>query len=204
MEKKNKQFFRTVTGKFLLFLIINIMLIISFGCVCASVACVQEDLYGITEEEFYQRKSDDSVYYNVMNNTENLMYIKRYSVDNLSIQVTDVSGNLIVTTTDFNDAMASAGLPGKYENSELYTYDIQLVYGKDGSLKSIHGNTTDADDVVVLYSSRSTRHSTSRSSTLFSACAMPSTLSPFCALSPVSLHSLHSCALQARSPVLKK
>ena len=149
MEKKNKQFFRTVTGKFLLFLIINIMLIISFGCVCASVACVQEDLYGITEEEFYQRKSDDSVYYNVMNNTENLMYIKRYSVDNLSIQVTDVSGNLIVTTTDFNDAMASAGLPGKYENSELYTYDIQLVYGKDGSLKSIHGNTTDADDVVV-------------------------------------------------------
>ena len=51
MEKKNKQFFRTVTGKFLLFLIINIMLIISFGCVCASVACVQEELYGITEED---------------------------------------------------------------------------------------------------------------------------------------------------------
>ena len=52
MENKKKQFLRTVPGKFLLFLIINILVIVTFGCVCASAVCIQEDLYDITEEEF--------------------------------------------------------------------------------------------------------------------------------------------------------
>ena len=50
MEKKEKQFFRTIPGKTLLFLVINLLAIIFFGCICASVACIQEDLYNITEE----------------------------------------------------------------------------------------------------------------------------------------------------------
>ncbi len=149
MEKKNKQFFRTVAGKSLLFLIINLMLIVSFACVCAAFACIQEDFYRITEEEFYQNKSDATVYDNVMSDTENLIFFKHYSVDNLSLEVTDINGNQIVASADFNDAKTSAGQPGKYEDSELYTYDLQLVYGKDGKIKSIYGNTTSDDDIIV-------------------------------------------------------
>ena len=88
MEKKSKQFLRTIPGKTLLFLVINILLIIAFGCVCASVACIQEDLYNMTEEEFYQTKDDSNVYYDVMDQTEYLIGIDKYHVDNMSIKAT--------------------------------------------------------------------------------------------------------------------
>lgn len=149
MEKKKKKFLRTVAGKSLLFLMINILLIVSFACVCAAVTCIQEDLYNITEEEFYQQKDEATIYYNVMSSTENLMSIKRYSFENLSLEVTDANGKIISATADFNDAEASAGQSGKYEHSDLYSYDLQLVYGKDGKLKSIHGLTTSDDDIIV-------------------------------------------------------
>ena len=149
MEKKTKYFWRTVAGKSLLFLLINILLLVSFACVCAAVTCIQEDLYNITEEEFYQHKSEATIYYNVMSSTENLMSIKRYSFENLSLEVTDANGKIISATADFNDAEATAGQSGKYEHSDLYTYDLQLVYGKDGKIKSIHGLTTSDDDIIV-------------------------------------------------------
>ncbi|MCR5383962.1 MAG: sensor histidine kinase [Saccharofermentans sp.] len=149
MEKKKKQFLRTVPGKSLLFLIINLMLIIALACVCASAACIQEDLYGISEEEFFQNKSDDSVYYNVMNSTQNLIGIDHYSVDNLSIEVRDNDGNFIASTPDFNEAKASAGASGKYEKYKLYTYSVTLVYGEDGSFKHIHGGYSEEGDTVV-------------------------------------------------------
>ena len=97
MEKKN-QFLRTVPGKFLLFLIINILVIVTLGCVCASAVCIQEDLYDITEEEFYQKNDESFIYYTAMSETENLLGIQNYHVENISIEVKDKDGNVIVTT----------------------------------------------------------------------------------------------------------
>ena len=149
MEKSKKQFFRTVAGKFVLFLIINITLLISFACVFIAVGCIEEDLYGISEDEFYLNKSNASVYYNVMAETENLIGIDHYSVDALSIKVTDKDGTFIASTPDFKEVQSAAGKTGKYENMNLYTYDVRLVYGSDGNFKNIHGNVENSDDKVV-------------------------------------------------------
>ena len=141
MEKKDRHFFRTVAGKSLLFLIINITLITAFICCCVIVCCFQENLYGLTEEQFYQEKSDATVYYNVMTNAERLIRDENYYViDELSIEVKDKEGNLIAATSDFAEAETSAGQPGKYENSILYTYDAHLVYDSDGTLNNIYGD----------------------------------------------------------------
>ena len=149
MEKKSKQFLRTIPGKTLLFLIINILLIIAFGCVCASVACIQEDLYNITEEEFYQTKDDSNVYYDVMDETEYLIGTDNFHVNNMSIRVTGKDGKLIAATNDFDDVAAAAGKSGEFQNYKLYTYDIKLVYGEDGEYKHSHDRYSEPGDTVV-------------------------------------------------------
>ena len=149
MEKKSKQFLRTIPGKTLLFLIINILLIIAFGCVCASVACIQEDLYNITEEEFYQTKDDSNVYYDVMDETEYLIGTDNFHVNNMSIRVTGKDGKLIAATNDFDDVAAAAGKSGEFQNYKLYTYDIKLVYGENGEYKHSHDRYSEPGDTVV-------------------------------------------------------
>ena len=149
MEKKSKQFLRTIPGKTLLFLIINILLIIAFGCVCASVACIQEDLYNITEEEFYQTKDDSNVYYDVMDETEYLIGTENFHVNNMSIRVTGKDGKLIAATNDFDDVAAAAGKSGEFQNYKLYTYDIKLVYGENGEYKHSHDRYSEPGDTVV-------------------------------------------------------
>lgn len=149
MEKTRKQFFRTVPGKTLLFLIINILVIITFGCVCTSVVCMQEDLYDMTEEEFYQDKDDSYVYNAVMDQTENLIGIDHYHVEDISIKVTDKSGKYIASTSDFDEVSSSAGKSGKYADYKLYTYDIRLVYDKDGEYKSSYDRSLEPGDQEV-------------------------------------------------------
>ena len=149
MEKKKKQFLRTIPGKALLFFAINLLVIITFGCVCSVVVCIQEDLYNVTEEEFYQVKDESNIYYDVMDETEYLIGIDNFQVNNMSIEVTDKDGKVIAATYDFNDVAAAAGKSGEFENYKLYTYDVQLVYSKDGEYKHSHDSYSEPGDVVV-------------------------------------------------------
>ncbi|MBQ5768261.1 MAG: HAMP domain-containing histidine kinase, partial [Clostridiales bacterium] len=149
MEKKKKQFLRTIPGKALLFFAINLLVIITFGCVCSAVVCIQEDLYNVTEEEFYQVKDESNIYYDVMDETEYLIGIDNFQVNNMSIEVTDKDGKVIAATHDFNDVAAAAGKSGEFENYKLYTYDVQLVYSKDGEYKHSHDSYSEPGDVVV-------------------------------------------------------
>lgn len=149
MEKKKKQFLRTIPGKALLFFAINLLVIITFGCVCSAVVCIQEDLYNVTEEEFYQVKDESNIYYDVMDETEYLIGIDNFQVNNMSIEVTDKDGKVIAATYDFNDVAAAAGKSGEFENYKLYTYDVQLVYSKDGEYKHSHDSYSEPGDVVV-------------------------------------------------------
>ena len=149
MEKKKKQFLRTIPSKALLFFAINLLVIITFGCVCSAVVCIQEDLYNVTEEEFYQVKDESNIYYDVMDETEYLIGIDNFQVNNMSIEVTDKDGKVIAATYDFNDVAAAAGKSGEFENYKLYTYDVQLVYSKDGEYKHSHDSYSEPGDVVV-------------------------------------------------------
>ena len=149
MEKKSKQFLRTIPGKFLLFLIINILWMTAFGCVCASAVCIQEDFYDITEEEYYQTKDDSFIYYNAIAETENLVGINNYHVENMSIEVKDEDGKLIASTRDYKDVSVAAGKSGEFANYKLYTFDMNLVYGKDGEYKHSHDSYSEPGDVVV-------------------------------------------------------
>ena len=149
MEKKSKQFLRTIPGKFLLFLIINILGMTAFGCVCASAVCIQEDFYDITEEEYYQTKDDSFIYYNAIAETENLVGINNYHVENMSIEVKDEDGKLIASTRDYKDVSVAAGKSGEFANYKLYTFDMNLVYGEDGEYKHSHDSYSEPGDVVV-------------------------------------------------------
>lgn len=149
MEKKSKQFLRTIPGKFLLFLIINILGMTAFGCVCASAVCIQEDFYDITEEEYYQTKDDSLIYYNAIAETENLVGINNYHVENMSIEVKDEDGKLIASTRDYKDVSVAAGKSGEFANYKLYTFDMDLVYGEDGEYKHSHDSYSEPGDVVV-------------------------------------------------------
>lgn len=149
MEKKSKQFLRTIPGKFLLFLIINILGMTAFGCVCASAVCIQEDFYDITEEEYYQTKDDSFIYYNAIAETENLVGINNYHVENMSIEVKDEDGKLIASTRDYKDVSVAAGKTGEFANYKLYTFDMNLVYGEDGEYKHSHDSYSEPGDVVV-------------------------------------------------------
>jgi signal transduction histidine kinase len=149
MEKKSKQFLRTIPGKFLLFLIINILGMTAFGCVCASAVCIQEDFYDITEEEYYQTKDDSFIYYNAIAETENLVGINNYHVENMSIEVKDEDGKLIASTRDYKDVSVAAGKSGEFANYKLYTFDMNLVYGEDGEYKHSHDNYSEPGDTVV-------------------------------------------------------
>ena len=149
MEKKSKQFLRTIPGKFLLFLIINVLGMTAFGCVCASAVCIQEDFYDITEEEYYQTKDDSFIYYNAIAETENLVGINNYHVENMSIEVKDEDGKLIASTRDYKDVSVAAGTSGEFANYKLYTFDMNLVYGEDGEYKHSHDSYSEPGDVVV-------------------------------------------------------
>ena len=61
MEKKKSHFLRTVAGKTLLFVVINLSLIIGFLCVASGVAAVYEDIYGKTEDEYYALREEQSI-----------------------------------------------------------------------------------------------------------------------------------------------
>lgn len=149
MEKTKKQFLRTIPGKSLLFIAINLLVIITFGCVCSAVVCIQEDLYNITEEEFYQTKDESNVYYDVIDETEYLIGIDNFQVHNMSIEVTDKDGKVIAATYDFDDVAQAAGKSGEFENYKLYTYDMELVYSKDGEYKHSHDRYAEPGDVVI-------------------------------------------------------
>lgn len=149
MEKNKKQFIRTVPGKALLFLMINILMIAVLACTCVAAVCIQEDFYGISEKEFYENKSEDYLDYKVIENSEYLIGVDHYAVEDMSIMITDKDGKYIASTRDFDEAKASAGKSGEYENAVLYTYDVDLVYGKDGTFKHMHASSLEPDDVVV-------------------------------------------------------
>ena len=121
MEKNKKQFIRTVPGKALLFLIINILMIAVLACTCAAAACIQEDFYGISEEEFYKYKSEDYLEYKVMENSNYLIGIDHYAVEGMNIMITDKDGKYIASTRDFDEAKAFAEKHGikldKFKNT---------------------------------------------------------------------------------------
>ena len=171
MENKKNQFLRTVPGKFLLFLIINILVIVTFGCVCASAVCIQEDLYDITEEEFYQKNDESFIYYTAMSETENLLGIQNYHVENISIEVKDKDGKLITSTRDYKDVSEAAGKPGEFENYKLYTFDMRLVYDKTENTNTlmtiilnpaIQWSKPQSTHMLIHWPYQNTLHSTNR------------------------------------------
>ena len=65
MEKKKLQFFRTVAGKTILFIIINITLLLAFLCTAGAFACVSEDLYSKSASQYFLGRSESNIAYSV-------------------------------------------------------------------------------------------------------------------------------------------
>ena len=150
MEKKKSHFLRTVAGKTLLFVVINLSLIIGFLCVAAGVAAVYEDIYGKTENEYYAQREEQSIEQLAVLDAYRLVTNQYNGIELMPMKITDLEGQLIAATPDFDIASESAGVSGKYQNYSLHTFKAQLICSPDGNISGIYGYTPydAADDDV--------------------------------------------------------
>ena len=150
MEKKKSHFLRTVAGKTLLFVVINLSLIIGFLCVAAGVAAVYEDIYGKTENEYYAQREEQSIEQLAVLDAYRLVTNQYNGIELIPMKITDLEGQLIAATPDFDIASESAGVSGKYQNYSLHTFKAQLICSPDGNISGIYGYTPydAADDDV--------------------------------------------------------
>ena len=150
MEKKKSHFLRTVAGKTLLFVVINLSLIIGFLCVAAGVAAVYEDIYGKTETEYYAQREEQSIEQLAVLDAYRLVTNQYNGIELIPMKITDLEGQLIAATPDFDIASESAGVSGKYQNYSLHTFKAQLICSPDGNISGIYGYTPydAADDDV--------------------------------------------------------
>ena len=149
MEKSKKQFFRTVAGKFVLFLIINITILAVFLCICGAVVCIKEDLYGKTEADYVKARCESDICYYVNNDARELVSTNNPANDSIPLRIVDGSGKVITSTPNFDRVKAEAGKPGEFEKTVLYTYDIELVYDSDGVISGLYSNYMgDANEII--------------------------------------------------------
>lgn len=147
-EKKKSQFFRTVAGKTVLFIAINISFLMTFLCVTAAAVCVQEDLYTKTEAQYLLERSQSQIDYSVMSDAEQLLGSGRFTDTSISIQLVDQDGKVIASTPDFTKVKDAAGKSGEYVNTVLYSYDTFVVYDSEGNFKGLYDYYLDDNDVV--------------------------------------------------------
>ncbi|MCR4704009.1 MAG: HAMP domain-containing histidine kinase [Saccharofermentans sp.] len=148
MEKKKNQFFRTIAGKSVLFLLINIALFAVFLCTCTAFVCINEDLYGRTEAQYVRDRSESDLYYYVLNDANSLMNGNRSSKDIIPLRITDKSGKVLASTPDFDDVAKAAGTQGEYENAVLYSYKLKIVYNEEGYVEGFFTDYSDDSKVV--------------------------------------------------------
>ena len=146
MEKKKSQFFRTVAGKTVLFITINIAMIVTFLCVAAAAVCIQEDLYGKSETEYLLERSQSEIAYNIHSQAERLMSSNNFSSSSISIQLVNTDGDVIASTPDFAKVREAAGKTGEYVNTVLYSYETLVVYDSEGNFKGLYDTNRYLED----------------------------------------------------------
>jgi signal transduction histidine kinase len=149
MEKKKTQFFRTVAGKTVLFIVINITLLMAFLCAAGAFACLSEDLYNKTESQYFLDRSLSNIDYSVHSDAESLLRSEHFSDSTISLRIVDTEGKVIASTSDFTTVKESAGTPGKYENTTLYTYDTLVVYDNEGNFNGLYDNYAAPESTVI-------------------------------------------------------
>ena len=149
MEKKKIQLFRTVAGKSLLFLIINITIFAVFLCVCGAAVCFSEDLYDRSEADYVRSRSETDICYYAIHDANVLLESSHPANDSIPLRILDESGKVIASTPDFSGVKAAAGKPGEYENTVLYTYDTRIVSDSDGNFSGLYSDYTDDDSEIV-------------------------------------------------------
>ena len=115
--------------------------------VCSGVR--QEDLYDMTEEEFYQVKDESNVLLQCNGRDGNFLGIDNFQVGNMSIEVTDRVGKVIATTSDLMWHSPQAN-PVKSKTTNSTPYDLQLVYSKDAEYKGSYSGQLFRDRAIVV------------------------------------------------------
>ena len=149
MEKKKVQFFRTIAGKAVLFLIINIAIFADFLCACAAFVCIEEDLYSRTEAEYIHDRNEDDIFYFVYDDARALLDGHNASYDYVKLRVLDDSDKVLASSSDFDIVKSSAGTQGKYENFVFYTYDARIVYDSEGNYVGMYSEYFDDECEII-------------------------------------------------------
>ena len=149
MEKKKVQFFRTIAGKAVLFLIINIAIFADFLCACAAFVCIEEDLYSRTEAEYIHDRNEDDIFYFVYDDARALLDGHNASYDYVKLRVLDDSDKVLASSSDFDIVKSSAGTQGKYENFVFYTYDARIVYDSEGNYVGMYSEYYDDECEII-------------------------------------------------------
>ena len=149
MEKKKTQFFRTVAGKTVLFIVINLAMLMTFLCAAAAFACLSEDLYNKTEAQYFLERSQSNIDYSVHSDAEMLLRSEQFYDSTISLRIVDAEGKVIASTSDFTKVKEAAGTSGAYENTALYTYDTLVVYDNEGNFYGLYDNFADPESTVI-------------------------------------------------------
>ena len=151
MEKKKMQFFRTVAGKTILFIIINITLLLAFLCTAGAFVCASEDLYSKSASQYFLERSESNIGYSVHNDAQMLLSSdsEQFTDSSISLRIVDTDGKVLASTSDFTKVKEAAGKPGEYEYTVLYTYDTLVVYSGDGYFYGLFDNYRDPDAKTV-------------------------------------------------------
>ena len=142
MDRKNKSFWRTVAGKALLFLAINLCIAAAFMCVVVAGACVSENFYERTDEEYYEESDKATLDSCVMQNANLMLGGYGESVEGIEMQITDGSGEVLASTAGYEEA-------AKYNVGLDYTYPVQLIYNSDGEYKGMGAGYVEEGDRLV-------------------------------------------------------
>lgn len=147
MEKKKKHFWRTVAGKTILFIVINISLFSLTMSVLASVFAISQDLYDITEQEYYEQVGENNLIDLAICNAEMILTSKNNRFDSMSLQIEDDKGQVLGASYDFDEVSSSVGKSGEYQDAELFTYNISLFKAEDGTV-NFNMYSSDSGDVT--------------------------------------------------------
>jgi len=133
MEKKKNQFWRTVAGKTLLFIALNltvILLICSIGCVAGSISC---DLYTRSVDEFIKETAEERIRYNSVTYASALLLSREENFTPVNVKIVDDQGNVLAQSRTFSDAEAKAQSSSRGYLSS-YTFDGFLIYDSNENL----------------------------------------------------------------------
>ncbi len=136
--KKKSGFFRTLAGKTVLFITINLSLILLCASVLGFAFALAEDIYHTTPEQYKTKLSERNIEYQAKSLADSVMspYGSYYSY--IPIKIQNDKGIVLYRSPTF-DALENSVNAGDSTDLSCYTFHTSIIYNSNGSSKGLVG-----------------------------------------------------------------